>query len=166
MAIYCVNFGVNFIVKKFCMCKKMTNIRYGVACFCQNSTDVILTKHKQGVEFLTSLNFLYHKECSCLFLLAGRKCQAGVCWGHWGGVWGGGFLSYIHIFTTFVIFAMAKTLKSMRRWLFIFVRLICSDCHHLCNLCNCKKKQGVWEGVTLLPFIRLICSDSTIFAID
>ena len=51
----------------------------GVACFCQNITDVILTKHKQGVEFLTSLKFLYRKECSCLFLLAGRKCQAGVC---------------------------------------------------------------------------------------
>ena len=94
-----------------------------------------------------------------MLLLAGRKCQAGVCWGHWGGVWGGGFLSYILIFTTLAIFAMAKTLKSMRRWLFIFVRLICSDCHHLCNLCNCKKKQGVWVGVTWLPFVRLICSD-------
>ena len=29
LAIYCVNFGVNFILQKFCMCKKMTNIRYG-----------------------------------------------------------------------------------------------------------------------------------------
>ena len=29
MAIYCVNFGVNFILQKFCMCKKMTIMRYG-----------------------------------------------------------------------------------------------------------------------------------------
>ena len=27
-AIYCVNFGVNFILQKFCLCKKMTNMRY------------------------------------------------------------------------------------------------------------------------------------------
>ena len=30
MAIYCVNFGVNFILQKFCLCKKMTNMRYGL----------------------------------------------------------------------------------------------------------------------------------------
>ena len=28
LAIYCVNFGVNFIFQKFCPCKKMTNYRY------------------------------------------------------------------------------------------------------------------------------------------
>merc|ERR1712004_286392 len=28
LAIYCVNFGVNFIFQKFCPCKKMTNMRY------------------------------------------------------------------------------------------------------------------------------------------
>ena len=90
----------------------------GVACFCQNSTDVILTKHKQGVELLTSLNFLYHKECGCLLLLAGRKCQAGVCWGHWGGVWRGDFSYYIHIFTTFAILEMAKNIEEYEEVIF------------------------------------------------
>ena len=28
LAIYCVNFGVNFFLLKFCLCKKMTNMRY------------------------------------------------------------------------------------------------------------------------------------------
>ena len=30
LAIYCVNFDLNFILQKFCLCKKMTNIRYAV----------------------------------------------------------------------------------------------------------------------------------------
>ena len=34
---------------------------------------------------------------------------------------------------TFYLICINKTLKSMRRWVFIFVRLICSDFHDLCN---------------------------------
>ena len=28
LAIYCVNFGINLILQNFCLCKKMTNMRY------------------------------------------------------------------------------------------------------------------------------------------
>ena len=84
---------------------------------------------------------------------------------------------------------MLRTLRrSMRRWLFIlytYFHHFCNLCNgknieeykevifYICeidlfwlsssflnNLCNCKKHwEGVWEGMTLLPFVRLICSD-------
>ena len=48
----------------------------------------------------------------------------------------------------------------MRRWLFIVVRVICSDCHHLNNLCNCKKTFGrSTRGGDFVTICELICSD-------
>ena len=43
LAIYCVNFGVNFILQKFCPGKKMTNIRYALLQICISRFSVLLT---------------------------------------------------------------------------------------------------------------------------
>ena len=43
LAIYSANFGANFIFQKFCLCKKMTNMRYGQCVLLPPLPNLLLT---------------------------------------------------------------------------------------------------------------------------
>ena len=84
LAIYCVNFGVNFILQKFCMCKKMTIMRYALnlliysAVNCWTLSRCCVNQMLKIVNLLCKLaidcvnfgiNFILHKFCMCKKIL-------------------------------------------------------------------------------------------------